>query len=99
MGGAPLQAGCKQRQAQTGEEPLDVDTGRRRGDSCVTEAGMVDLGYCRHTVRDRKTVRACLAGEREAGMREQAEPDVFGRFEPFGISSETSSSPRRDLAV
>jgi transposase len=75
----------------TQDEDVEIHALRKRGWSISAIA--------RHTVRDRKTVRAYLAGEREAGMREPAEPDVFGRFEPFGISSETSSSPRRDLAV
>jgi transposase len=39
----------------------------------------------RHVDRDRKTVRAYLNGEREAGVRRRCddEPDRFDRFEPY----------------
>lgn len=37
----------------------------------------------RHVGRDRKTVRAYLAGEREAGVGELAGEDPFDRFEPY----------------
>ncbi|MEX1004982.1 MAG: IS21 family transposase, partial [Acidimicrobiia bacterium] len=37
----------------------------------------------RHTGRDRKTVRAYLAGDRQAGVRVSAVEDGFDRVEPY----------------
>ena len=34
----------------------------------------------RHTGRDGKTIRACLSGEREPGVRAKAVPDGFDRY-------------------
>ena len=37
----------------------------------------------RHIGRDRKTVRAYLAGDRQAGVRVPVGQDAFDRFEPY----------------
>lgn len=57
------------------EEDVEITSLKKRGWSISAIA--------RHTGRDRKTVRAYLNGEREPGVRERAEPDVFDRFEPY----------------
>lgn len=59
----------------TQEEDVEIHALRKQGWSISAIA--------RHVGRDRKTVRAYLAGGREAGAREPAEVDVFGRFEPY----------------
>lgn len=59
----------------TQEEDVEIHALRKQGWSISAIA--------RHVDRDRKTVRAYLAGEREAGVREPAEPDAFDRFEPY----------------
>lgn len=58
----------------TREEDIDVHALRRRGWTISAIA--------RHLGRDRKTVRAYLAG-REPGVREPARPDPFDRFEAY----------------
>ena len=59
----------------TQEEDVEIHALRKQGWSISAIA--------RHTGRDRKTVRAYLGGEREAGVREPAEPGPFDRFEPY----------------
>jgi transposase len=59
----------------TAEEDMEISSLWKRGWSIAAIA--------RHTGRDRKTVRAYLAGDREPGVREHNEPDVFDRFEPY----------------
>ena len=59
----------------TAEEDVEITSLRKRGWSISAIA--------RHVGRDRKTVRAYLSDEREPGVRERAEPDVFDRFEPY----------------
>ena len=56
----------------TREEDVDAHALRRRGWSISAIA--------RHLGKDRKTIRAYLNGERTAGVRAPAGPDVF---EPF----------------
>jgi transposase len=56
----------------TREEDVEISALRARGWTISQIA--------RHTGRDRKTVRACLAGEREPGVRKRHQPDPF---EPF----------------
>ena len=56
-------------------EDVEITSLRKRGWSISAIA--------RHTGRDRKTVRAYLSGEREPGVRQRAEPDLFDRFEPY----------------
>lgn len=59
----------------TQEEDVEIHALRKQGWSISAIA--------RHTGHDRKTVRAHLGGEREAGVREPAEVDTFDRFEPY----------------
>jgi transposase len=61
----------------TPEEDMEIEALKRRGWSISAIA--------RHTGRDRKTVRAHLNGEREAGVRcrPDGEDDPFDRFEPY----------------
>jgi len=59
----------------TPEEDVEITSLKSRGWSISAIA--------RHVGRDRKTVRAYLSGAREPGVRAQAEPDVFDRFEPY----------------
>ena len=56
-------------------EDVEIASLRKRGWSVSAIA--------RHVGHDRKTVRAYLSGEREAGVRAKREPDVFDRFEPY----------------
>lgn len=61
----------------TPEEDMEISALKKRGWSISAIA--------RHTGRDRKTVRAHLNGEREAGVRRRpdGEVDPFDRFEPY----------------
>jgi transposase len=59
----------------TQEEDVEIHALRKQGWSISAIA--------RHTGRDRKTVRAYLAGDRQAGVRVAAEPDPFDRVEPY----------------
>jgi transposase len=59
----------------TQEEDVEVHALRKRGWSISAIA--------RHVGRDRKTVRAHLAGDRVAGVRVPAGPDLFDRVEPY----------------
>jgi transposase len=51
--------------------------------SSLKKRGWSISAISRHTGRDRKTVRACLSGDREPGVRAGVESDVFDRFEPY----------------
>jgi len=57
------------------EEDVEIHSLRKQGWSISAIA--------RHTGRDRKTVRAYLAGEREVGVRESVGLDPFDRVEPY----------------
>ncbi len=59
----------------TWEEDVEIHALRKQGWSISAIA--------RHVGRDRKTIRAYLSGEREAGVRAPVEPDPFDRFEPY----------------
>lgn len=59
----------------TSEEDMEITALRKQGWSISAIA--------RHVGRDRKTVRAYLAGEREPGVRARAGVDPFDRFEPY----------------
>jgi transposase len=59
----------------TQEEDVEIHALRKQGWSISAIA--------RHTGRDRKTVRAYLAGERDPGVRAPAEPDPFDRIEAY----------------
>lgn len=59
----------------TAGEDMEISALRKRGWSISAIA--------RHVGRDRKTVRAYLCGERDAGVRTPAEVDPFDRFEPY----------------
>jgi transposase len=59
----------------TAEEDMEISSLKKRGWSISA--------ISRHVGRDRKTVRACLVGEREPGVRVRVEADVFDRFEPY----------------
>lgn len=59
----------------TEEEDVEIHALRRQGWSISAIA--------RHVGRDRKTVRAYLAGDREPGMRRNEVTDSFDRFEPY----------------
>lgn len=59
----------------TEEEFVEATALRRRGWSISAIA--------RHLGRDRKTIRAYLAGERAPGVRRRAVPDHFAPFEPY----------------
>lgn len=59
----------------TEEEFVEATALRRRGWSISAIA--------RHLGRDRKTIRAYLAGERSPGPRRRAVPDHFALFEPY----------------
>jgi transposase len=51
--------------------------------TALKSRGWTVSAIARHVGRDRKTVRAYLSGEREPGVRQRSEPDVFDRFEPY----------------
>jgi transposase len=59
----------------TPKEDMEITSLSKRGWSIAAIA--------RHTGRDRKTVRAHLNGEREAGVRQNAEEDPFDRVETY----------------
>ena len=59
----------------TREDDIDVHALRRQGWTIAAIA--------RHLGRDRKTIRAYLAGEREAGVRARTVPDPFEVFAPY----------------
>jgi len=59
----------------TQEEDVEITALRKRGWTISAIA--------RHVGRDRKTVRAYLAGDRVAGVRAVAGPDPFDRVEPY----------------
>ena len=59
----------------TQEEDVEIHALRKQGWKIAAIA--------RHVGHDRKTVRAYLNGERQAGVREPSEPDPFDRFEPY----------------
>ncbi len=59
----------------TQEEDVEIHALRKRGWSISAIA--------RHTGRARKTIRAYLAGEREAGVHRREEADPFDRIEPY----------------
>lgn len=84
FGWGPLQAGCQQRLSRRGEEPgPDADTEEDVEIHALRKQGWSISAIARHLGRDRKTVRAYLAGVREPGVRVSAEPDPFDRFEPY----------------
>jgi hypothetical protein len=56
-------------------EDVEASALRQRGWSVTTIA--------RHLERDRKTVRAYLRGDREAGVRHRSEPDRLAPFVPY----------------
>jgi transposase len=49
----------------------------------LRERGWTVSAIARHLGRDRKTIRAYLAGDRVAGRRAPAGPDAFGRFAEY----------------
>jgi len=59
----------------TREDDIDVHALRRQGWTITAIA--------RHLGRDRKTIRAYLSGEREAGVRARTVPDSFEVFAPY----------------
>lgn len=59
----------------TRENDIDVHALRRQGWTISAIA--------RHLGRDRKTIRAYLAGDREAGVRARTVPDSFEVFAPY----------------
>ena len=59
----------------TREDDIDVHALRRQGWTISAIA--------RHLGRDRKTIRAYLAGDRVAGVRARPDPDPFEVFAPF----------------
>lgn len=59
----------------TQEEDVEIHSLRKQGWSISAIA--------RHVGRDRKTVRAYLAGEQEVGVRKPVGLDPFDRFEPY----------------
>ncbi|MGV2384803.1 MAG UNVERIFIED_CONTAM: helix-turn-helix domain-containing protein [Thermobifida fusca] len=59
------------------EEDVEIHSLKKRGWSISAIA--------RHTGRDRKTVRAYLAGKQEVGVRQSAGLDPFDRFEPYVV--------------
>jgi transposase len=59
----------------TPEEDVEITALKNRGWSISAIA--------RHTGHDRKTVRGCLSGEREPGVRAKPADDLFDRFEPY----------------
>ncbi len=59
----------------TQEEDVEIHALRNQGWSISAIA--------RHTGRDRKTIRAYLRGDREAGARVRVEEDPFDRFEAY----------------
>ncbi len=59
----------------TPKEDMEITSLSKRGWSIAAIA--------RHTGRDRKTVRAYLNGEREAGVRQMTEDDPFDRVETY----------------
>ena len=61
----------------TQEEDVEIHALRKQGWAIAKIA--------RHTGRDRKTIRAYLAGERQPGVRTAVEPDPFDLIEPYVI--------------
>ncbi len=59
----------------TQEEDVEIHALRKQGWT-ISE-------IARHTGRDRKTIRAYLAGEREPGVRAVVESDPFDRIEAY----------------
>ena len=59
----------------TREDDIDVHALRRQGWTIAAIA--------RHLGRDRKTIRAYLSGDREAGVRARTVPDSFEVFAPY----------------
>ncbi len=59
----------------TPKEDMEITSLSKRGWSISAIA--------RHTGRDRKTIRAYLAGDREPGVRRKPEADPFDRVEPY----------------
>jgi transposase len=59
----------------TQEEHVEIHALNRRGWS-ISE-------IARHTGRDRKTIRAYLAGDQQPGVRVSSEPDPFDQVEPY----------------
>jgi len=59
----------------TQEEDVEIHALRKQGWT-ISE-------IARHTGRDRKTIRAYLAGERQPGVRAAVEEDPFDRIEPY----------------
>lgn len=59
----------------TQEEDAEIHALRKQGWTIANIA--------RHTGRDRKTIRAYLAGERQPGVRTAVEPDPFDLIEPY----------------
>src|SRR5450756_1238546 len=59
----------------TREDDIDVHALRRQGWTITAIA--------RHLGRDRKTIRAYLAGDREAGVRARSTPGPFEVFAPY----------------
>nr|MDA8333027.1 helix-turn-helix domain-containing protein [Candidatus Dormibacteraeota bacterium] len=51
--------------------------------SALRQRGWSVSAIARHLGRDRKTVRAYLNGDQEAGVRRSAAPDRLGPFVPY----------------
>ena len=51
--------------------------------SALRQRGWSIAAIARHLGRDRKTVRAYLSGDQEAGLRHRSEPDRLGPFVPY----------------
>jgi transposase len=62
----------------TREEDIGAHAGHRRGWTISAIA--------RHLGRDRKTIRAYLRGDREAGTRARSVPDSFGPFAAYCVA-------------
>ena len=51
--------------------------------TALRKRGWSISAIARHLGRDRKTVRAYLSGERQAGVRQRSEPDPFVELVPY----------------
>jgi transposase len=69
----------------TREDDIDVHALRRQGWTISAIA--------RHLGRDRKTIRAYLAGDREAGVRARSVPGPFEVFEAPQVWCRSCLSP------
>jgi hypothetical protein len=62
---------------------LNAHTGRRCGSSCSGKPGWSVSAIARHLGCDRKTVRAYVRGERQAGVRAGTAPDPLAPFAAY----------------